>query len=107
MRHTETQAAWIDGMESAFRYFGGLPYCIVCDIASSLGCNHYAKDASARFTERYYQFCTYYNLKGIATAVRKPRSKGKVESGVNYVKSNLAGVDKSDLAAWNLWLEKW
>ena len=103
----ETQAAWIDGMESAFRYFGGLSYCIVCDIASSLVRNHYAKDASARFTERFYQFCTYYNLKGIATAVRKPRSKGKVESGVNYVKSNLAGVDKSDLAAWNLWLEKW
>ena len=95
----ETQAAWIDGMESAFRYFGGLPSSLVRD--------HYAKDASARFTERFYQFCTYYNLKGIATAVRKPRSKGKVESGVNYVKSNLAGVDKSDLAAWNLWVEKW
>ncbi len=98
----ETQAAWIDDMESAFCYFGGLPYCIVCDNASSLVRDHYAKDASARFTERFYQFCTYYNLKGIATAVRKPRSKGKVESGVNYVKSNLAGVDKSDLAAESL-----
>lgn len=104
---TENQLAWLDGIESAFRYFGGLPYCIVCDNASSLVRDHYAKDSSARFTERFYQFCTEYNLKPIATGVRKPRSKGKVESSVNYVKRNLAGVDKADLTAWNLWLEAW
>ena len=104
----ETQEAWLDGMESAFRYFGGLPRCIVCDNASSLVRNHYAKDTSQRFTERFHYFLTYYGIKGIATAVQHPRSKGKVESSVKYVKGNaLVGVDKPDLTAWNLWLESW
>lgn len=104
---SETQTAWLDGLESAFRYFGGLPYCIVCDNASSLVRNHYAKTAVERFTERFYQFCTYYGLKPIATAVCKPRSKGKVESGVKYLKGNLAGVNKPTIEDWNLWLEAW
>ncbi len=104
----ETQEAWLDGMESAFRYFDGLPLCIVCDNASSLVRNHYATDDSQRFTERFYYFLTYYGIKGIATAVQHPRSKGKVESGVKYIKGNaLVGVDKPDLTAWNLWLETW
>lgn len=104
----ETQEAWLDGMESAFRYFGGLPCCIVCDNASSLVRDHYAKDESQRFTERFYYFLRYYGLKGIATAVQHPCSKGKVESSVKYVKGNaLVGVDKPDLTAWNLWLESW
>lgn len=104
---SETQTAWLDGLESAFRYFGGLPYCIVCDNASSLVRDHYAKTAVERFTERFYQFCTYYGLKPIATAVCKPRSKGKVESGVKYLKGNLAGVNKPTIEDWNLWLEAW
>lgn len=104
----ETQEAWLDGMESAFRYFGGLPYCIVCDNAASLVRKHNAENDALRFTERFYHFLTYYNVKGIATAVRHPQSKGKVESGVKYVKNNaLIGVDKSDLASWNIWLESW
>lgn len=105
--YAETQAAWLDGMESAFHYFGGLPYCIVCDNATSLVRNHYAKDPAARFTERFWHFCSYYNLKPIATSICKPRSKGKIENAVHYVKRNMAGVDKPDLQAWNLWLEKW
>ena len=104
----ETQEAWLDGMESAFRYFGGLPYCIVCDNASSLVRNHNAGSDAARFTQRFYYFLSYYNIKGIATAIQHPQSKGKVESGVKYVKNNaVVGVDKPDLASWNIWLETW
>ena len=104
----ESQDAWLDGMESAFKYFGGVPYCIVCDNASSLVRDHFAKDDSLKFTERFYHFLTYWGIKGIATAVRHPQSKGKVESGVKYIKVNsLVGIDKPDLAAWNLWLETW
>lgn len=104
----ETQEAWLDGMESAFRYFGGLPYCIVCDNAPSLVRNHNAGSDAARFTQRFYYFLSYYNIKGIATAIQHPQSKGKVESGVKYVKNNaVVGVDKPDLASWNIWLETW
>ena len=55
-------------MESAFRYFGGIPYCIVCDNASSLVRDHYANDDALKFTERFYHFLQYWGIKGIATA---------------------------------------
>ncbi len=104
----ETQDAWLDGLESAFAYFGGIPYCIVCDNASSLVRDHYAADESQRFTERFYHFLVYWKIKGIATKVRHPQSKGKVESGVKYLKGNaVVGVDKPTLEAWNVWLETW
>ena len=104
----ETQEAWLDRMESAFKYFGWLPYCIVCDNASSLVRNHSAINDVARFTERFYYFLSYYGIKGIATAIQHPQSKGKVESGVKYVKNNaVVGIDKPDLASWNIWLETW
>lgn len=106
--YAETQDAWLDGMESAFRYFGGIPYCIVCDNASSLVRDHYANDDALKFTERFYHFLQYWGIKGIATAVRHPRSKGKVEAGVKYLKGNaVVGIDKRDLEAWNVWLELW
>ncbi len=106
--YQETQAAWLDGLESAFVYFGGLPRCIVCDNASSLVRDHYAPSDELRFTERFFSFLVYYGIKGIATAVRHPRSKGKVESGVKYLKGNpLVNVDKPSLEAWNHWLETW
>lgn len=104
---SETQDAWLDGMESAFRYFGGKPLEIVCDNASSLVRDHYAREEERRFTERFYQFALYYGITPIATAVRKPRSKGKVEAGVKYLKMNLPGEDQPDLRAWNIWLEGW
>ncbi len=104
----ETQDAWLDGIESAFVYFGGIPYCIVCDNASSLVRDHDASDESQRFTERFYHFLKYWNIKGIATKVRHPQSKGKVEAGVKYLKVNaVVGVDKPSLEAWNAWLETW
>lgn len=96
--YAETQDAWLDGMESAFRYFGGIPYCIVCDNASSLVRDHYANDDALKFTERFYHFLQYWGIKGIATDVRHPRSKGKVEAGVKYLKGNaVVGIDKRDL----------
>ena len=83
----ETQAAWIDGMESAFRYFGGLPYCIVCDNASSLVRDHYAKDASARFTER--------------SSVRITTSRGSPQLSVNPVaRAKLKVVSTTSRAIW-------
>lgn len=104
----ETQAAWLDGLESAFEYFGGIPYCCVYDNASSLVRDHYAPDQSQQLTESFYHFITYWNIKGIATKIRHPQSKGKVEAGVKYIKANaVVGVDKPTLEAWNEWLENW
>ena len=104
----ETQSAWLDGIESAFRYFERLPLCLVCDNAASLVKNHNAHGQENRFTERFNQLCTYYAVLPIATAVRHPQSKGKVESAVKYVKINaLVGIDKPDFDSLNVWLSAW
>lgn len=105
--YREDQDTWLDGIESAFRFFDGVPNEIVCDNAKSLVKNRYAP-RSERFTERFEWLCNYYGVEPIATAVRKPRSKGKVESAVKYVKRNaLVNVNFNNLEELNLYLEKW
>ena len=104
---TENQTNWLDGIESAFSFFGGLPREIVCDNATSLVKDHYAP-RSERFTDRFDWFCDYYSVIPVATSIRKPNSKGKVESAVYYVKHNaLVNVKFESLEALNRYLENW
>ena len=104
---TENQANWLDGIESAFRFFGGLPREIVCDNATTLVKDHYAP-RNERFTARFDWFCQYYGVTPVATSIRKPNSKGKVESAVHYVKCNaLVNVQFETLEALNHHLENW
>ena len=106
--YSETQEAWIEGIESAFHYFGGIPYTVVCDNAKSLVRDHYADTPADRFSERFYALSRYYGFDPIATKVRHPRSKGKVESGVKFVKANaMVNITFNSLDAWNNWLEQW
>ena len=105
--YAENQDAWLDGLESCFKFFGGVPYSVVSDNSTCLVRNHNAQRYQ-RFTERYQAFCNHYSIIPIATAIRKPRSKGKVENAVKYVKNNaLPGMSFGSLSSLNLWLEKW
>lgn len=103
----ETQDAWLNGIEEAFRYFGALPYEIVSDNARSLvACR--TPGQAVRFTAAYEALCEHYGVKPLATAVRKPRSKGKVERAVSYVKTNaLVDLEIGSMEALNAWLLKW
>ena len=104
----ETQQSWFDGIESAFRYFGGLPNRVVCDNAAPL-----VKQAGApskdRYTLGFEFFCRHYAVEPMATAPYHPQSKGKVESGVRYVKHNaLTGpISFNDLDGLNEYLLQW
>ena len=104
----EKQDCWLNGVESAFRYFGGSTIDIVSDNARALVAEH-GNRKELRFTERYQNFCDRYGVHPVATGVRKPYSKGKVERAVRYLRDNfLAGYDgaesvarlNEDLAAW-------
>ena len=100
--------AWLNGIESAFEYFGGIPREIVSDNARTLVADHCARK-EIRFTDDYDQFCREHGVKPVATGVRKPCSKGKVERAVRYVKENaLAGNQEFEsLEALNRWLGYW
>lgn len=72
--------------EKAFAYFGGVPGTVRID-------NLKAAVLEANFYEPIYQrlyssFADHYGFKIIPCRIYKPNDKGKVESGIKYVKYN-------------------
>lgn len=70
----------------AFNYFNGVPTVVKIDNlkAAILEANFYQPVYQAL----YKQFADYYNFQILPCRVRKPQEKGKVESGIKYVKNN-------------------
>jgi len=86
-RH-ERQSAWFDGMEGAFRRFGGVPQEVLFDNARALVDHHDAATREVRFNERLHAFARYWGFRPHACAPYRARTKGKDERGVGYVKRN-------------------
>lgn len=71
---------------NAFKYFGGIPKYVKID-------NLKAAILNANFYEPVYQslyknFADYYGFGPIPCRIYQPNDKGKVESGIKYVKGN-------------------
>jgi len=106
-RH-ERQMAWFDGLEGAFRYFGGVPQEVVFDNARALVDYHDAATREVRFNERLHTFARYWRFRPHACAPYRARTKGKDERGVGYVKRNaLAGHEFVSWAAMEGHLDWW
>jgi transposase len=86
-RH-ERQSAWFDGIEGAFRHFGGVPQEVVFDNARALVEHHDAATREVRFNERLHAFAGHWGFRPWACAPYRARTKGKDERGVGYVKRN-------------------
>jgi transposase len=86
-RH-ERQSAWLEGIEGAFRYFGGLPGELLLDNARALVKHHDAVTREVEFTDRLHAFARYWDVRPVACAPYRARTKGKDERGVGYVKHN-------------------
>lgn len=91
----------------ALYYFGGVPQYIKIDNlkAAILKANFY----EPVYQELYKNFASHYGFHPLPCMVRRPNDKGKVESGINYVKNNFFSgrnfTDEQDLreklARWN------
>lgn len=83
---------WREGVAAAFRHFGGVPRFVLGDNAKALVV---ARDRAAQtvtFHPAYLAFCRDWDVEPRACRPYRARTKGKVESGVKYVKRNaLAG----------------
>lgn len=86
-RH-ERQSAWLDGLEAAFRHFGGVPGEVLVDNARALVEHHDAATREVSFNERFKAFARYWGFRPRACAPYRARTKGKDERGVGYVKGN-------------------
>lgn len=106
-RH-ERQSAWFDGIEGAFRHFGGLPAEVLLDNAKALVEHHDAGTREVLFNERFHAFTRYWGVRPVACAPYRARTKGKDERGVGYVKGNaIAGRSFASWAALEAHLAWW
>ena len=105
----ERQSAWLDGLEGAFRHFGGVPREVLLDNPKALVVRHDPQTREVAFNERFHTFARYWGFRPRACAPYRARTKGKDENGVGYVKLNaiagrrFASWDEFEahLAAWS------
>lgn len=101
------QRDWILGIEHAFTYFGGLPEELLVDNTKPLVLSH-PRQGKVQFHPEFQAFCQHWGLRPRACQPYRARTKGKVESGVGYVKGNaLGGLEFEDDAALDRHLARW
>ena len=104
----ERQSAWLQGLEGAFRHFGGVPYEVLVDNARALVDEHDQQTREVKFNDRFHAFCRYWGVLPRACAPYRARTKGKDERGVGYVKRNaIAGHRFDSIEALHAHLARW
>jgi transposase len=98
--------AFLTGHEQAFQHFGGVPDSIVHDNLKAAVLAHSPEQTV--WHPVYADFAAYYGFRPWAHWPYRPETKGKVESGVKYVKRNaLAGKRFGSWTHLNAWLLEW
>jgi transposase len=102
----ERLSALLDGHERAFRHFGGVPLTCLYDNPRTLVLGR--RERAVHWHPVFQDFVRYYGVTPRACQPYRARTKGKVESGVKYVKRNaLVGRRFASWEALNAWLEEW
>ena len=102
----ERLATLLDGHERAFRHFGGVTLSCLYDNPRTLVLGR--RENKVLWHPLFEDFARYYGFTPRACQPYRARTKGKVESGVKYVKRNaLAGRRFSSWEELNGWLERW
>lgn len=103
---SQRQDEWLLGLEGALTRFGGRPEMVVVDNARALVLEHGA--GNVRVHPAFEAFCRDRGLAVFACRPYRARTKGKVESGVKYVKRNaIAGRSFESLDALERHLDGW
>jgi len=99
-------ATWLRCHREAFEYFGGVPRKITVDNLKAAIVKAVLHEPVAQ--RSYREMAEHYGFLISPCRVRTPRHKGKVESGVRYVKRNfLAGRTFHDIVEANAELLAW
>jgi transposase len=103
---TQTTEDFFRCLENAFAHFGGVPQTLVIDNLKAAVAHPDWFDPE--LTPKVQSFCRHYGTVILPTKPYTPRHKGKVESGVKYVKNNaLRARQFASLAAENECLANW
>jgi transposase len=102
----QTSEAFIACLENAFRHFGGVPKRLVIDNLKAAVARGDWYDPEVH--PKLQSFARHYGTVFLPTRPYTPRHKGKIESGVKYVKRNaLRGRVFTSLAEENEFLLNW
>jgi len=104
--YRQTTDEFIRCLENAFHHFGGLPKAIVLD---NLKAGVETPDwYDPKLNPKLRAFADHYGLAVLPTRPGTPRHKGKIESGIGYVKGNaLKGLVFASLEEENRHLLDW
>jgi transposase len=104
--HRQTTEEFLRCLENAFAHFGGVPRVLVLD---NLKAGVLQPDwFDPELNPKLRSFAEHYGLAVLPTRPWTPRHKGKIESGVGYVKKNaLKGHDFTSLEDENRHLLVW
>ena len=99
---------WREGIAEAFRHFGGVTCLLIVDNSRCLVAGRNLDTQTVVFHPGLVQLCQDFGCQPRACAPYRARSKGKVESGVKYIKRNaLAGREFSSFAELEAHLAAW
>jgi transposase len=102
----QTIAMWVGCHIRAFKWFGGLPKRVVIDNLKSAVIKSLLEDPV--FSAPYRDMALHYGFLIRPCRPRTPRHKGKVESGVSYVKNNFISAQTFvDIGDANRRVAKW
>jgi transposase len=103
---TQTTEDFIRALENALAHFGGVPRTLVIDNLKAAVAHPDWFDPE--LAPKIQSFCRHYGTVILPTKPYMPRHKGKVESGVKYVKNNaLKGRTFASLEEQNRHLAHW
>ncbi|HEV3078839.1 MAG TPA: IS21 family transposase [Gemmataceae bacterium] len=84
--YRQTTEEFLRCLENAFAHFGGVPKVLVLDNLKAAV--EKADWYDPELNPKLRSFADHYGLAILPTRPRTPRHKGKIESGIGYVKSN-------------------
>ena len=98
----------LDGHQAAFAHFGGRTATLLYDNPRTIVLSKDEANGTVEWNRRFKERMDFYGAEVKLCRYYRAQTKGKVESGVKYVKRNgLAGRRFASYEDLNAWLEQW
>jgi len=98
----------LDGHEAAFAHFGGRARALLYDNPRTIVLSKDEANGTVEWNRRFKDRMDFYGAEVKLCRYYRAQTKGKVESGVKYVKRNaLAGRRFASYDDLNIWLDQW
>lgn len=103
----EKLPVFISCHQEAFDHFGGLPHEIMYDNSKTVVLSRDFEGRHIQWNPIFWDFSQYYGFRPLAHRPYRAQTKGKVESGIKYVKRFLRGKAFDSLEHLNDSLMRW